>query len=892
MKGCFWLALLYYDSMAVIQDFYSETNYSGVAVFLGYSYGRCGQTFTPESTSILSSCEFYLKKTGSPTGNIVAKLYNHTGTWGSSGKPTGSALATSNSIDVSTIGTSYGLLSFTFPVEYITLLDTKYCISLEYSDGSAGNYISVGLDHSSPTHQGNLYTTNIGSSTYSTYSTYDAPFYVYGTDLLLLSLSDSISINESIYIDIPIRINIADYVYVEESSLNQPFYNNYVVSIYGGNESSGETTQAASQQFLATHNYIKSLTTRVYKFNSPTDDLLINITDSPGGSSLWQGSINGSSLGSGANIITWIPDTYIDVVQGTQYYIEMSRSGARDVTNRVSWYRTDISGYSEVYSGGVIYLKSNNLWVESSKSYGDFVFSVNYSDGPQILIEKLFISVSENISISENVSCSTSSLIVTLSSREFVYVQDSTLNLSNYEFATATIYGGSGVSGETAQAQCQEITATGTILSGITTTIFGYGFPTDNLVLNIRTSVGGESLFSASVDASGISGTQTINWGISPSVTFVNGTKYYIELSRDGARDTTNYIGWYKSSSSGLQNVYDGGVISYKNNNTWYNVAASFGDFGLSLIYDDNPSLLIEKLFISVYDSISVSENISIVTAILCLELYDLLSVSENISAVTTTLFINDHDTIVISEYIEILIPFLAVIIYDSVNVIEDVSVFESAPSIVLSDLLTVSEYTDIFIYNLSVSVYDTVIVAEYVNSYIQYLLVSQYDTIVISENLSTYIVDTSLFVDDSISVIDNVNMFVPNLCIDISNTILVDSNLFFNLITFLSTTEQILISEGVLCDIYIQNRLFPNVPRSSTPVGNLILSSGKAFLPYSSGSIISEGLSNSIALQTIIGEESGINNIKKTGSIKMIDMNRAGRGINNDNVGRTPSDH
>ena len=64
-----------------------------------------GQAFTPGLSSFIRSARFYLSKDGSPTGTIVSKLYATTGPAGSAA-PTGSALATSAGLDVSTF-TSY-----------------------------------------------------------------------------------------------------------------------------------------------------------------------------------------------------------------------------------------------------------------------------------------------------------------------------------------------------------------------------------------------------------------------------------------------------------------------------------------------------------------------------------------------------------------------------------------------------------------------------------------------------------------------------------------------------------------------------------------------------------------------------------------------------------------
>jgi hypothetical protein len=104
----------------------------------------------------LTSCAFNIYKSGSPTGNAVAKLHTHSGVFGTSSLPTGAALATSDTIDVTTISTtSPGLIEFTFSSPYTLADGTNYCLVLEYSGGDASNYIRVGRDATSPTHAGN-----------------------------------------------------------------------------------------------------------------------------------------------------------------------------------------------------------------------------------------------------------------------------------------------------------------------------------------------------------------------------------------------------------------------------------------------------------------------------------------------------------------------------------------------------------------------------------------------------------------------------------------------------------------------------------------------------------------------------------------------------------------
>ena len=144
-------------------DSYSTSNQDGT--------GKCGandpgngiypgyaQAFDSGAGGTLDLCKFYLSKTGTPTGNATAKIYAHTGTFGTDSKPTGTALATSDVLDVSTLTGSLVEKTFNFSgANRIALTaSTKYCVTIEYSGGDASNYVNVGFDENSPTHGGNM----------------------------------------------------------------------------------------------------------------------------------------------------------------------------------------------------------------------------------------------------------------------------------------------------------------------------------------------------------------------------------------------------------------------------------------------------------------------------------------------------------------------------------------------------------------------------------------------------------------------------------------------------------------------------------------------------------------------------------------------------------------
>lgn len=92
----------------------------------------------------ITSASLWTSREGSPTGTVVLKIYNITGTVGTNAKPTGSALATSDSVNLNTfpVWSTTGPISFTFSgANQITLTNgTGYCISAEVSGDIASAY--------------------------------------------------------------------------------------------------------------------------------------------------------------------------------------------------------------------------------------------------------------------------------------------------------------------------------------------------------------------------------------------------------------------------------------------------------------------------------------------------------------------------------------------------------------------------------------------------------------------------------------------------------------------------------------------------------------------------------------------------------------------------------
>ena len=162
-----------FDGARTWMDSYSESNQNDFAP-LGSPTGSTeisagGQTFAGNGGTV-NVCSFYLKKVGSPTAFMTAKIYAHSGTWGSTGVPS-TLLATSSPIASSELTTSFQLVYFSFPTAYTTTNGTKYVCVLDFTaTGSDTNYIELGGDWINKTHSGNA-CYNMPASTGWNYST-------------------------------------------------------------------------------------------------------------------------------------------------------------------------------------------------------------------------------------------------------------------------------------------------------------------------------------------------------------------------------------------------------------------------------------------------------------------------------------------------------------------------------------------------------------------------------------------------------------------------------------------------------------------------------------------------------------------------------------------------
>lgn len=166
--------------MALATSYHTEANQDTDYPIDWVTIFGIGQSFFNQNQCVLDSVKFDLKKTGAPIGNLTAKIFAHSGTYGTSSVPTGSALATSDNFDVSTTGAAFALKTFTFSgANRITLAANTYYVLLV--DGlntfTAIKCPIASGDSSAPSHGGNIVTTADGTI-WAADATGDLSFYV------------------------------------------------------------------------------------------------------------------------------------------------------------------------------------------------------------------------------------------------------------------------------------------------------------------------------------------------------------------------------------------------------------------------------------------------------------------------------------------------------------------------------------------------------------------------------------------------------------------------------------------------------------------------------------------------------------------------------------------
>lgn len=125
--------------MSTLQEYQHNGTEDSYAPFTSdnpaWSHGW-GQNFTPTSSYVIGSFKFINRKTNTDATDLVyaGRLYAT-----SAGLPTGSALATTDSLNVSDLPTTMTEIEYTFITPYQLTSGVEYAVVMEYISGTPAN---------------------------------------------------------------------------------------------------------------------------------------------------------------------------------------------------------------------------------------------------------------------------------------------------------------------------------------------------------------------------------------------------------------------------------------------------------------------------------------------------------------------------------------------------------------------------------------------------------------------------------------------------------------------------------------------------------------------------------------------------------------------------------
>lgn len=253
--------------MAEILNSYDESHQTATISLYSPSFTKIGQTVVPSADATLDSLKFYIKKVGSPTGSLTASIYATTAVTGGYA-PTGSALASVTTVDLTTlpITTSLSLVQFSFSgITRISLSSgSRYGVALEYSGSDSSNYISAGSDDTILSDPGNmaLYTPSVG---WGAESGDDTIYYLYGIIAPVASFTPSQT-----------DVNILETITFTDTSIHNPTSWSWDF----GDSSTAATTQNPTHSYSSAGTYTITLTA-TNEAGSDTATTTITVVDKP-----------------------------------------------------------------------------------------------------------------------------------------------------------------------------------------------------------------------------------------------------------------------------------------------------------------------------------------------------------------------------------------------------------------------------------------------------------------------------------------------------------------------------------------------------------------------------------------------------------------------------------
>lgn len=344
-----------YNTTPVLMDSVSENNYV-TYFYLGANAANAswrksvGQSITLSSAKYVTECKAYLRKVGSPTGNMYAKIYRANTTAGSNAIPTGNPVVVSASVSDLNISTGWSVVSFNFPTTYLD--SGHYVLVFEHDAGDRSNYITIGVGNNN-THYGNMCYMNSTDSNWNYYNSYDLVFYLYGS---------TVSFNTTSYVNMPSVYynNTVSYGNTLDSCPSTT-YNSSRNLYYGSSIGMGQTFSLTSSKYL----YQVSFYAR--KVNSPTGAIyakLYNATGLSGSNGIPYGAplavsvaVDATTLSTSFGLVTFTFNPVVSLTSGT-YVVTLEYAGG----SSSHYIQVGLTTTAGNHTGNGCYLNSSYAW--------------------------------------------------------------------------------------------------------------------------------------------------------------------------------------------------------------------------------------------------------------------------------------------------------------------------------------------------------------------------------------------------------------------------------------------------------------------------------------------------------------------------------------------------
>lgn len=302
-----------------------------------------------------------------------------------------------------------------------------------------------------------------------------------------------------------------------------------------------------------------------------------------------------------------------------------------------------------------------------------------------------------------------------------------------------------------------------------------------------------------------------IAWGPSTSISPVQGESWWLKAMylggvlygkawKNGTTEPGWMITWTQTPDASF--VYSG-ITGNSSSNTAKYSYDEFSYYGVPDGVTVSESVSVSRqqaatLSISVSDNISVAESVS-VSEVSFVSVSDSISVGEAAN-VALAHQVNVSDSIGVSESVNVALTH-QISISDSIGVAESVSVNE-AIEIAVSDSISVAEAVEAS-RNLLVSVSDSITVSENISTTVSDPQINVSDAISVTDAPNVALVH-QIAVSDNISVAESINKVLIS-DIAVSDSISVSENTNITLVSLPSVSDSILVSENVQVSLTLE---------------------------------------------------------------------------------------